>query len=100
MTRNLVRRVALAAALAASLTLADPAHAAGPLGWTPQTNFFQAAWHWAASLWAPPALPAPRVVGSTKTEHAGGAAPTGTPSSATGSCQVNCERGGGIDPNG
>lgn len=56
MTRTLIQRIAIAGALAGVLTLTAPAHAAGwNHGGTPETDLFQAAWRWAASLWAPQA---------------------------------------------
>jgi hypothetical protein len=100
MTRISCRRVAIAATLAASLTLAAPVHAAGLIGWAPDSSVFQTAWQWMASFWAPPAIPAHHVVRSTKSDRSSGIDPNSTPSSSTAPCLPNLDRGCGVDPNG
>lgn len=113
MTRISFRRVAIAATLAASLTLAAPVHAAGLIGWAPDSNVFQTAWQWMASFWAPPAIPTHHVVRSTRSDRNNGIDPNGTksdrgssidpngtPSSSAAPCLSNLDRGCGVDPNG
>jgi hypothetical protein len=106
MTQGLIRRIATAGALVATLTLAAPAHAAGwPHGASPATDLFQAAWQWAVSLWTPQASVAHHVsrpsgsnhgsIPGMKSDLGAAADPNGRPSTFTGSCQTNC-----FDPNG
>jgi hypothetical protein len=102
MSRILFRRITIAAALAALLTLAPPAHAAGWTGWAPHGDLLHSAWQWVASLWAP-AAPAHHPGGGPKglkSDHGASISPDGGTTSSTTPCQVNCERGMGIDPNG
>jgi hypothetical protein len=104
MTRTLIRRVATAGALAATLTLAAPAHAAGwNHGGAPEIDMLQAAWQWAASLWTAPTTPQ-HTSGSTKprlkSDLGASSDPNGVASAAGATCQVNCDRSSAIDPNG
>lgn len=100
MTRILFRRVAIAATLALSLTFAAPAHAAGLIGWAPDSHLFQAAWHWLASAWTAPAVPVHHAAGSTKSDRGSDIDPNGAPHASTTPCQAYSERGCGVDPNG
>jgi hypothetical protein len=56
MDQRRIRRVIAAAALAMTLALAPPAHAAGGRGWRPETGLFSPglfskAWQWLAEVW-------------------------------------------------
>jgi hypothetical protein len=101
MTHPLIRRVAIAGALVATLTLAAPAHAAGwNHGGAPEIDMLQAAWQWVASLWTAPIAPQ-HVSGSTKpslkSDLGASSDPNGrqTPSAAT-----PLDRGASVDQNG
>jgi hypothetical protein len=102
MTRTSIRRVAIAGSLAATLTLAAPAHAAGlNHGGAPGIDMLQAAWQWAVSLWAPQPI-APDHVGASakprfKSDLGAASDPNGrqTPSAA-----APLDPGAGTDPNG
>jgi len=107
MTQTLIRRVAIAGALTAVLTLAAPAHAAG---WntrgTSGLDVFQTAWRWVASFWAPQ-INAPRSAeGTAKSDLGAAADPNGHQNTSTVACQVNCgntngtDRSASADPNG
>jgi len=97
MSRILFRRISIAAALAALLTLAAPAQAAGWNGWASDGNLMQSAWQWVASLWAPQA---PAHHSRPITKAGIGIDPNGGTTTSTSLCQANCERGAEIDPNG
>jgi hypothetical protein len=105
MTRTSIRRVAIAGALATTLTLAAPAHAAGlNHGGAPGIDMLQAAWQWAVSLWTGQPL-APDHVGVSakprlKSDLGAAVDPDGTPRAAAAPCQVSCDRSSAIDPNG
>jgi|GEM_PF-3336045 len=90
MSRILFRRITIAAALAALLTLAAPAQAAGWNGWASNGNPLQSAWQWVASFWAPQA-PAHDPRQTTKADHSSSINPNG---------QTQSDRGVGIDPDG
>jgi hypothetical protein len=104
MTQTLIRRVAIAGALTAVLTLASPAHAAG---WghrgAPDVDVFNATWRWVVSLWTPQAS-APRSAGkptrTTKSDRGASLDPNGGQNPSAATCQQNCDRSSGIDPNG
>jgi hypothetical protein len=101
---RLMRRMPLAAAAAlAALLLASPAHAAGwPAPFAPSTAVARA-WQWWESLWAgtPHSGGAPAAPSSSRTEKSGaGGSPLPLTSETNPPCPVNCEKGGGIDPNG
>jgi hypothetical protein len=112
MSRIFLRRITIAAALAALLVAAAPAQAAAWNGGSPQIEGFQSAWQWLAAFWAPlaPARHTTRATksgGGTQTGPSGAKAdrgvgidPNGGTTSSTTPCQVGCERSGGIDPNG
>jgi hypothetical protein len=101
MSRILFRRITIAAALAALLTLAAPVQAAGWSGWTPDGDLLQSAWQWVASFWAPQA---DRDAGidpaGLKSDRGSSVDPNGATTSSAAPCQANCERGSDIDPNG
>ena len=104
MTQTLIRRIAIAGALAATLTLAAPAHAAGlNHGGAPGIDMLQAAWQWAVSLWTAPIAPQ-HLSGSAKprlkSDRGAAVDPNGAPSATAATCQVNCDRSSAIDPNG
>jgi hypothetical protein len=91
MTQTLIRRIAIAGALTAVLTLAAPAHAAD---WnfkgTPDIDVFQTARRWVASLWTPQ-LNTPRtVLGTAKSDRGAGTDPDGRQNTSPVACQVNC----------
>jgi hypothetical protein len=91
MSRRFAHRLA-PAALAAALALATPAHA-----WPDPARLTQKALQWIASLWPGNTL----VSHPEKISH--GIDPNGSPdpgTSTTTPCTENCERGGGIDPDG
>ncbi|MEO6193783.1 MAG: hypothetical protein ABIS20_12295 [Thermoanaerobaculia bacterium] len=98
MSRILFRRITTATALAALLTLAAPAQAAGWNGWAPDGDLLHSAWQWVASFWIPqaPAHPSGRIPG-VKSDRGSSVDPNGGTASSTPPC---CERSGGIDPNG
>jgi hypothetical protein len=98
------RKMAYVAVMALGLLLlAGPAHAAGwPLPFAPATAL-EHALHWWQGLWAPGAHPgtAPAAQPSSRTEKSGSASsPAPASTTTTPACQGDCERGGGIDPNG
>ena len=99
-----LRRMPLAAAAAlTALLLAGPAHAAsGPAPFAPSTAF-ERVWHWWEGLWvgATHVGGAPAAQASSMTEKSGVAiCPAPASSSTVPSCQVNCDKGAGIDPDG
>jgi hypothetical protein len=101
MTHPLIRRVAIAGALAATLTLAAPAHAAGLTHGAPGIDMLQAAWQWAVSLWAPQPL-APDHAGVSakprfKSDRGAATDPDGR---QTSSAATPLDRGASTDPNG
>jgi hypothetical protein len=100
MTRRMPR---VAAAVLAALLVAGPAHAAGWLAPLAPPAAFERAWQWLEGLWpAAPhtaAVPAPQTLSRTEKSGAGTSS-TPTSSDTVTTCQVNCERGGGIDPDG
>lgn len=99
MTQRPIRRLATAAALLALLTLTAPAQASGWSSWPSKGPALQTAWQWLASLWGAPASPGQGSL--VKRDGGNGIDPDGKPSSATTTtCQVNCDRSSGIDPNG
>jgi hypothetical protein len=127
MSRILFRRITIAAALAALLTLAVPAQAAGWNGWAPGGDLLQSAWQWVAGLWAPvaPAHHSGRITktdrgssidpdgaqarsdqGSgldpmgTKSDRSSSIDPDGRTTSSSAPCQVGCQPSGGVIPNG
>lgn len=51
MTPHRIRRVAAAAALAATLAFANPAHAAGWKAWTVTPGWFESVKEWIARVW-------------------------------------------------
>ena len=112
MSRIFLRRITLAAALAALLVAAAPAQAAVWNGGAPQIEWFQSAWQWLAGFSTSPsparhAVRATKGGGGTQTGPSGvkadrgvGIDPNGGTTSSSTPCQVGCERSGGIDPNG
>jgi hypothetical protein len=112
MSRISLRRITIAAALAALLSSAVPAQAAGWNGWASDGDLLQSAWQWVTGFWAPQA-PARHAGGASKGDRGTGVNPNGTKSdrgtgidpngattSSTPPCYAGCERGGTIDPNG
>jgi hypothetical protein len=110
MTQTLIRRIAIAGALTAVLTLAAPAHAAD---WnfkgTPDIDVFQTARRWVASLWTPQVNGPGSVLGTAKSDLGAAADPNGHQNTPTVACQVNCgntggttssDRGSSADPTG
>jgi len=92
----------VAAAVLAALLLAGPAHAAGwPAPFAPSTAF-ERVWQWWEGLWsAAPRAAAPAPQTLTRTEKSGaGTAPSPAGADTVTPCQVNCDKGGGIDPDG
>ncbi len=85
------------------LLLAGPAHAAGwPAPFAPAT-VFEHALHWWQGLWAPAAHPGtePAAQPSSLTGKSGSASnPPSSSSSTAPTCSGDCDKGGGIDPNG
>jgi hypothetical protein len=127
MSRILFRRITIAAALAALLTLTVPAQAAGWNGWAAEGDLLQSAWQWVAGLWAPaaPVHHSGRITktdrGSsidpdgarvqsdqgtgldpmgTKSDRGSGIDPDGRTTSSSAPCQVGCAPSGGVIPNG
>jgi hypothetical protein len=117
------RRLASAAALAAALALATPAHAASPPPWLDPARLAQRTLQWLSTLWnAGPRTPAVREKaghgidpdGSSASEAGAGVDPNGSSAStdrgagvdpdgsstSTTTCTGDCERGAGVDPNG
>jgi hypothetical protein len=99
-----LRRMPLAAAAAlTALLLAGPAHAAsGPAPFAPSTAFEQV-WHWWEGLWvgATHSSTEPATQAGPRVEKSGcGINPAPASANTTPPCPVNCERGGGIDPDG
>jgi hypothetical protein len=93
MSRRFAHRLAPAAALAATLALATPAHA-----WPDPARLTQKALQWIASLW-----PADTLTPTDRNKTGAGVDPNGSPPPATSTttpCTGDCERGGGIDPDG
>jgi hypothetical protein len=101
---RLMRRMPLAAAAAlAALLLAGPAHAAGWPAPMATSTAFERAWQWWEGLWAGAthAAVAPAAPSSSRTEKSGvGNNPPPVTSETNPLCQVNCDKGAGIDPNG
>jgi hypothetical protein len=91
MTQTLIRRVAIAGALTAVLTLAAPAHAAG---WNyrgaSDLDVFQTAWRWVASFWTPQLNGPGSVLGTAKSDRGAGTDPDGRQNTSPVACQVNC----------
>jgi len=85
------------------LLLAGPAHAAGWSAPFAPATVFEHALHWWQSLWAPAAHPGtePAAQPGSRTEKSGSTSNPPPPSSSTATtCSGDCDKGGGIDPDG
>ena len=96
---RIVRRVFVGGALIAALAFASPAEAAGRSRWAGNTpGFLEQAWQWVAGVLGG-APPEPRQEKSGMHIDPNGT-PGPSPGGTTASSCAECERGGGIDPNG
>jgi hypothetical protein len=98
MKRTWMRRAAAAGALVATLALAAPARASEWTSWVPGPDLMQTAWQWIAGLW-----PAPEGVEQPARDlwkEGSGVDPEGSPTNSSTTCQTDCDRGSGSDPEG
>jgi hypothetical protein len=102
MSQRTVRCALIAAALAAALTLAAPAQAAGPAGRSEAPAAWSLAWQWLESLWggwtgAAGLASAHIAAGMASDPNSGNG---GSGASFTPNTMVNGDMGPAIDPNG
>ena len=90
MSQRFVRQAVTAAALAASLALGTPAHAAG-LPEPGSMSLFEQVSHWLTSMWPGD--------GPILEKSGPGVDPDGSPVRPSTAC-TECDRGAGVDPDG
>ena len=92
----------VAAAILAGLVLAGPVHAAGRSAPFAPSTAFERAWQWWESLWSETTHTAGPAAHSSPRPEKSGTGPASSPagSDTVTSCQVNCDKGPGIDPDG
>ncbi len=105
MNQRRIRRMIAAAALAMTLALAHPAHAAGGSSvWGPEPGLFGKAWQWLAEVWSwtggPRQAPAAPQSSGAGCKRSMGIDPNGVQTAAANHAPAPTERSMGIDPNG
>jgi hypothetical protein len=100
MTQRKIRCTAVAASLAAVLTLAAPAHAASHArGTTGGSGWLDAVWHWVSGVWTSPSTPHHSQIPGLKSDKGLGIDPDGL-TGTTQPANSTTDRGLGIDPDG
>jgi len=99
MAQRFQRSIVTAAVLATALSLAGPVEAGGWSSASGSQGFLERALGWMQAAWEMVVPTAGREGAGLRQETERSVVPEGGRASGT-ACSVNCDRGGGIDPNG